>query len=582
MIMASWWKRAGRHTAVLALGSVLLAPSLLAGCTPHPGNDAAQAPAKQNAGTGRSALGAFLAGRLAQADGDTRAAAEYYTAALKYDPENVELLQRAFTLLVAEGRMDEAWPLADRLLAFDSDAPIPLLVAGLKEARDGRFAQAEARFAALPKRGVFGFLAPLMSAWGKAGAGQPDQALEALAPLAAVQGLAPMRAFHAGLIGDMAGRDQVAEDNYKLALDGTLSIRSVEAAGAFFQRSGRAERAKEIYGRYSAEHPDSLLFDGERLLKAGPGIARPVADAKAGMAEALFDMASLMRQGNALDLALVFSRLTLAMQPDFALAQMNVADILSSQGRYAEANAAYRAIPANSPAAEFGRLRVAMNLEEMGQTEAALGELDELAKARPTGLDALVTKGDVLRRKQRFAEAATAYDGAIRRAGRLEAHHWPLLYSRGISYERSGAWPKAQADFLKALELRPDQPDVLNYLGYSWIDKGERLPEARAMIEKAVSLRPKDGAIVDSLGWALYRMGEYQNAVKVLERAIELKPEDPTINDHLGDAYFQVGRMEEASFQWKRATTLNPEPEQIEPLQQKIRTGVVPAKPLAK
>jgi tetratricopeptide (TPR) repeat protein len=576
--MASWWKRAGRHTAVVALGA-----ALVASCTPHPGSgEGAQAPANQGVAAGRSALSSFLAGRLAQGRGDTRAAAEYYSAALKYDPDNVELLQRAFTLLVAEGRMDEAGPLADRLIAFDSDAAIPLLVVGLRDAREGRYAEAEARFAALPKRGVFAFLSPMMTAWAKAGAGSTDQALEALAPLAAIQGLGPMRAFHAGLINDIAGRGPAAEEGYKLALDGQASIRSVEAAGAYYQRAGQPERAKELYTRYTSEHPESMLFDGERLLRAGGGIARPVADAKAGMAEALFDMSSLMRQGNALDLAMVFSRLTLAVQPDFALAQMNVADILSSQERFTEANAVYRGIPASSPVAEFGRLRVAMNLEEMGQTDAALKELDELAHAKPTGLDALVTKGDVLRRKKRFEEAAVAYDTAIKRVPALEAHHWTLLYSRGISYERSHQWPKAEADFLKALELKPDQPDVLNYLGYSWVDQGLHLAEARGMIEKAVSLRPKDGAIVDSLGWALYRLGDYQSAVKVLERAIELKPEDPTINDHLGDAYFQIGRFEEATFQWNRAMTLDPEPEQIDPLQQKIRSGQVPVKPLAK
>ncbi len=570
--MASWWKRTGRHAAVLALGSVLLAA-----CTPHPGGDRQQA-AGDDGVVGRSALGAFLAGRLAQSQGDTRWAAEYYTAALKYDPDNAELLQRAFTLLVAEGRMDEAAPMADRLLAFDSDAPVPLLVAGLREARDGRFAQAETRFAALPKRGVFGFLSPLLTAWAKAGQNQTDQALEALGPLAAVQGLAPMHAFHAALINDLAGRADAAEAAYDKALDGALSIRSVEAAGAFHQRAGRQDKARAVYDRYQTQHPDSLLFDGDRLLKAGPGLARPVADPAAGMAEALFDMASLMRQGNALETAMLFSRLTLALQPDFALARMNVADILSSQNRFAEANALYRTIPAGTPVAEFGRLRIAMNMEEMGETEAALKELDELARLMPGSVDPLVTKGDVLRRKQRFAEAAQAYDAAIRRLGKPDSHHWPLIYSRGISYERSNQWPKAEADFQKALELKPDQPDVLNYLGYSWIDKGMRLAEARAMIEKAVALRPRDGAIVDSLGWALYRMGEYDNAVKVLERAVELKPEDPTINDHLGDAYFQVGRFEEASFQWKRAMSLNPEPEQVEPLQEKIRTGTVPAK----
>ena len=575
--MASWWKQAGRQMTALTLVA-----ALAASCTPHPGGDAAKAPPAEASDSGRSALAAFLAGRVAQSNGDTRAAADYFASALKFDPDNSELLQRAFTLLVAEGRMDEAAPLADRLLALDSDAAVPLLVVGLKDAREGHFTQAESRFAALPKRGVFGFLGPMMVAWSKAGAGRTDEAVEALAPLAAVQGLGPMRAFHAGLINDVAGRGQAAEDNYKVALDGQLSIRSVEAAGSLFQRSGRPERAKELYGRYTSEHPDSMLFDGNRLLQAGDRVSRPVADARAGMAEALFDMASLMRQRNALDLAMVFSRLTLAVQPDFPLAQMNVADILSSQERFAEANALYRQISADSPTAEFGRLRVAMNLEEMGQTDAALKELDDLAKAKPASVDALVTKGDVLRRKKRFDDAAAAYDAAVKRIPALEPHHWGLLYSRGISYERAHQWSKAEADFLKALQLQPDQPDVLNYLGYSWVDQGVRLPEGRAMIEKAVSLRPKDGAIVDSLGWALYRLGDYQSAVKALERAVELKAEDPTINDHLGDAYFQVGRFEEANFQWKRAMSLDPEPEQVDPLKEKIRSGALPAKPLVK
>ncbi|MBX9634939.1 MAG: tetratricopeptide repeat protein, partial [Magnetospirillum sp.] len=425
-------------------------------------------------------------------------------------------------------------------------------------------------------------LGPMMTAWGRAGQGRTDAALEALAPLAQINGLAAMQAFHSGLINDLADRAKAAEDSYQIALASQLSIRSVEAAGTFFQRNGKPERAKDLYGRYRAEHPESILFDGERLLQAGTTVPRTVPDPRAGMAEALFDMASLMRQSNAVDLSMVFARLTLAIQPDFALAQMTVADILSSQQRHAEANAIYRAVSPASPVAAFGRLRVAMNLEEVGQTEAALTELDAIAKEQPDSLDALITKGDVLRRKKRFDEAAVAYDTAIKRAGPLASHHWALLYARGISHERSQNWPKAEADFLKALELRPDQPDLLNYLGYTWVDRGLNLDKARAMIEKAVSLRPKDGAIVDSLGWALYRLGEFQNAVKALERAIELKPEDPTINDHLGDAYFQVGRHSEATFQWKRSLTLDPEPEQIESVQQKIQSGRVPANPLVK
>lgn len=563
------------------MAAVAVMVALAVSCSPRGEDEAAKAPVR-DAASARSALGAFLAGRFAQGGGDNRAAAEYYAAALRHDPDNVELLQRAFTLMVAEGRLAEAIPMAEQLLTYDADSPVPLLVAGLKEARDGRFAQAEARFAQLPKRGVNSFLGPLLTAWSRAGQGRTDAALESLAALGEAKGLEGLHGFHAGLINDLADRAKAAEDSYQVALAGPLSIRTIEAAGSFFQRGGRPDQAKSLYDRYAAEHPGTMLFDGGALLKAGDKAPRAIPDAKAGMAEALFDVAALLRQGNAVDASLIFTRLALAIQPDFPLAQVSVADILSAQGRLVEANEVYRGLNPASPSHAYGRLRVAMNFEEMGQTDAALAELARLAGERPGDIDALVTKGDVLRRKKRYAEAAQAYDEAVARLPEVDERHWPLLYSRGIAYERSKQWPKAEADFLRALKLKPDQPDVLNYLGYTWVDQGVRLDKARAMIEKAVELRPKDGAIVDSLGWALYRMGDFQGAVKQLERAIELKPEDATVNDHLGDAYWQVGRVEEALFQWKRALNLDPEPEQVGPLNDKIRTGQVPVQPLAK
>ncbi len=547
-------------------------------CTPRPEDEAqSKAPAEESGPIGRTPLGAFLAARMAQNLGDNRSAAEYYETALKFDPDNVDLLQRTFTLMVAEGRINDAFPLAERLLAFDSDAPLPSLVLGLRDARGGQFANAETRFATLPKRGVFSFLSPLMTAWARAGAGQTDKALDALSPLAQIQGLTSLRALHAGLINQLAGQNDAAEQEYRQAVTaGPSSVRAIEVAGAFYQKAGQQDQAKAVYDRYEKDHPDSLLFDGDSLLAQGRALPQPIATPKDGMAEALFDLAALMRQGNVGDLSMIFSRLALYMQPDFQLAQMTVADLLSQQNRPAEANDIYRTISANTPVGEFSRLRVAMNLDDMGQTEAALTALDQLAKDKLTALDALVTKGDILRRKKRFAEAADTYDEAIRRAKPLEQRHWPLIFSRGVSYERSKQWAKAEADLKKSLEMQPDQPDVLNYLGYSWIDQGLHLTEARKMIERAAELRPKDGAIIDSLGWALYRMGEYQDAVKVLERAVELKAEDPTINDHLGDAYFQVGRFAEAMFQWKRAMTLDPEPEQIDPLKHKIETQTLP------
>jgi Flp pilus assembly protein TadD len=223
-------------------------------------------------------------------------------------------------------------------------------------------------------------------------------------------------------------------------------------------------------------------------------------------------------------------------------------------------------------------LRMAVNFDEMGEVDRAVSELKRLSADRPDSHDASMALGDVLRRHKRFPEAVEAYETALSRAGgAMDSRNWALFYARGIALERSHHWSRAEKDFLEALRLRPDQPDVLNYLGYTWVDQGINLEKGRKLIERAVELRPNDGAIVDSLGWALYRMGEFPSSVKSLERAAELKAEDPTINEHLGDALWQVGRYDEARFQWKRAMSLDPEPEQIEALKAKISSGRLPA-----
>jgi len=173
------------------------------------------------------------------------------------------------------------------------------------------------------------------------------------------------------------------------------------------------------------------------------------------------------------------------------------------------------------------------------------------------------------------------YDKAVALLRHPGHANWPLFYDRGIALDRAHNWPRAEADFLKALELSPNQPYVLNYLGYSWVDQGVNLDEAMNMIRRAVEQRPDDGYIVDSLGWAYYRIGNFDEAVKNLERAVDLKPEDPTINEHLGDAYWRVGRKLEAGFQWAHARDLKPDPEDLPKIEAKIRDGLVDDAPPA-
>jgi len=298
--------------------------------------------------------------------------------------------------------------------------------------------------------------------------------------------------------------------------------------------------------------------------------------AKEGLAEALFDLASVVNQPETIDLALLYARCALQLRPDLALARLLLSDVLSAQNKPEESLAILAEFPPNSPYSWSARLRVAANLEMLDRTDEAVAQLKNMSSEAPTRAGADMQLGDLLRAKKRFNEAVDAYDEAIRRlraSGMPE--RWSLYYSRGIALERSGQWKPSEADLLHALELKPDQPLVLNYLGYSWIDRGENLERGLKMIEKAVELRPEDGYIVDSLGWAHYRLGDYSNAVEYLEKAIELVPEDPTINDHLGDAYWQSGRPSEARFQWRRALQFGPEADEIKPIEAKLDRGLV-------
>jgi len=287
-----------------------------------------------------------------------------------------------------------------------------------------------------------------------------------------------------------------------------------------------------------------------------------------------------LSQEQADDIALIHLHQALALKPDFMLAQVLLGEILQKQERSHEAIAAYRKIPQDSPFGWIVGLRVAEELQVVGESEAALAEFDRLAAERPDAYEPLSRKGNLLRDEERFEEAVDAYDGAVERLerkGEIEPRHWSLLYFRGIALERSDQWERAEADFKHALGLQPDQPYVMNYLAYSWVEKKQNLDEAEAMLERAVKLRPRDGYIVDSLGWVYYRLGRYDEAVVQLERAVELRPQDPTINDHLGDALWQVGRKNEARFQWHRALSLDPEEDQVPLIEEKINKGVTVA-----
>lgn len=574
------------------LSALAAAAVVLAACVaPQP--SAIHDVAETTAPAPSSGLGSFLAGKIARSERDTSAAADFYAAALAEDPSNQALLERTLFLQLAEGRLAVAEELAARQIADTPQVPLARMPLSAMAFRAGDMASARAH---LERSGTVGgeaytealllvwsrLVQPLMLAWARLGEGDADAALAALEALPGGNLFDAFGLYHTALINDVAGRDEAAETAYKAALDSDArnATRLVLAYGALLARQERRDEAQALFADYLRRLPDNaVIAAGYRTLQAGDVLPPPVADPVQGAAEALLGAAGALAREPSSEPSKVYIHLALYLRPDLDDAHMLLAEIRESGEHYADANVAYAQLADGSPYFWESRIRTAANLDRLEQTDTAIAALEAMAGERTDDPSPLIAAADILRARERYTDAVAVYDRAFARIPELRRRHWTLLYSRGIALERSKQWQRAERDFLQALELRPDQPLVLNYLGYSWTEQGVNLDQAREMIEKAVAQRPNDGYVVDSLGWAYFRMGDYDEAVEHLERAVELRPEDPVINEHLGDAYWRVGRQLEAGFQWRRALTLGPAAEQVPFIEAKLSNGLPPAQP---
>jgi Flp pilus assembly protein TadD len=354
------------------------------------------------------------------------------------------------------------------------------------------------------------------------------------------------------------------------------SVRLVDSRARFEARQGDLVEAKRLYDDFERSSPrNPLIKAGRQEIEKGAETPRLIASAKQGAAEALFGLAASSGREGEDFAAVLYLRLALYLDPENAVTAVTLGEVYERAKGYEQAIAAYRTVPASSPLRQSSDLQIGLDLVAQEKYDDAIAHLRKMVESHPEDIEAYAALGDGLRASKKFAEAAEAYGKAIDLSGPPTKTSWLLYYDRGICLERAKQWPRAEADLKQALTLSPDQPLVLNYLGYSWVDQGLNIDEAFAMLRRAVDLRPKDGYIVDSLGWAFYRMARYDDAVRTLEKAIELKPNDPTINDHLGDAYWHVGRKLEATFQWAHARDMQPEPEDLPGILKKIQTGML-------
>ena len=544
--------------------ALLLAATLLSACAAADPSTGHPAPSPRSAHDAPSGVFAdFLAGRFALTQADAQTASTEFLKALAVRPDDPELLQQAFIASMIAGR-SESVQLARRL----PDSQAAQLLLGQSEVLAGHWQAAEQRFRALPHQGLAQLLQPLLIAWSEQGDGRTDAALATLRPFMDSQRFRNVYTLHAALIADQAGRTAEAMKLYRQAQSefGGTNLRLTQILASAEARQGHPAEAQRTIAAFAASTPDMAI--AAKALAAGiasPAVPRP----QDGIAEAYLALAASMQDSS--DFAMLLLRLALDLRPDFTAARLLAAEILEGGHHLEHALQMLTPVSADDPLIAVVRLQRAMLTDKLGHSDDAVHDLQRISHDFPNSPVPLMREGDLLRTKQRYAECIVAYDHAIERMKSPGTAGWLAYYDRGICYERSHQWPKAEADFKHALALSPDEPFVLNYLGYSWADMGKNLAQARQMIEKAVQRRPNDGAMVDSLGWVMLRQGDTADAVKTLERAVELEPEDASINGHLGDAYQAAGRKLEAAYQWRRALTFNPEPDDAAKLEAKLQ-----------
>lgn len=537
-----------------------------------------------------SLYGNYLAGNFARAQNDSTAAAAFMDQVLAADPKNTGIMQMAFLLKLQDGAIAKALPMAKQLQQGQPDNQLAgmSLISDAFRKRD--YAEAKTLIAALDKQGLGELLQPLLGAWAEAGLGNMEAALESLKPVSKSPSFQSFFTFHRALIASLARRDDLAEQYFTALLDenGSRSIRAAQAFGQFLETRDQYSRAAELYRSFLQPvqpHPIITAALARNDAKQPAGLL--INDAAKGAAEVLYGVGSVLNQDSTpTPLPLIYLRLAVYINPEFEEARILLAGVLENLARYDDAITIFSGLPESSPQFETARIQIALNEDRAGRTDAAIEGLRQFAGKYPERANqALLSLADLLRSNDRFSEAVPVYDKIISSIGEPKPYHWPMLYARGVTLERAGDWPKAERDFLHALELEPDQPNVLNYLAYSWIDKGLNLQRAKVMIESAARQLPEDGAIIDSLGWIQFRTGDFTRAVETLENAVSLLPQDVVINDHLGDAYWRVGRRLEAQFQWRRALSFEPAPDVKQSIELKLQFGLdnvqIPSTPAA-
>ncbi|WP_455482624.1 tetratricopeptide repeat protein [Bartonella sp. B35(2025)] len=528
-----------------------------------------------------SFTGAYLAGRVANHENKTDLAIDYFKKALTYKPDNIETQTEILEAMLSTGAFKEAAKQAQKLKEQGIITPFVSLTLSVDNLIKKDYENVRPLLQLKAPPTANNPVPELIGAWAMFGSGYQSQAI---ADLEKIQGPAWYRFFlcyHLALMSDLAERTQDAQKYFTQALNnqqGALiapnTYEHIIIAYASFQlRHKMRNQAIQTlkHGERMLSNRD-LLKNIQKKIEKGASLKRMVQTPQQGVGEVLYNFGTALNHNNSERIARIFNQLSLILYPQNDAILFHLANISAKLNDLNRAIKFYRALPSSSSYYKSGQLRLALIFANNNNHNEAIKLLTLLKKKFPSDRDIFMTLAAIYMQENKFADAAKIMDHAIKQIKNFQQDDWQLFYQRGIAFERLKQWPKAEVDLRKALEFFPDQPQVLNYLGYSLVDRNQKLEESLHFLQKASALQSKESHILDSLGWAYYKLKQYDQAVQILETAVKLQPEDPILNDHLGDAYWKVGRKREAIFQWNHA--INEKSENSKKIQEKLKFGL--------
>lgn len=529
----------------------------------------------------KSLSGNYLAARFAVGADDLKSAAYYYDRSIKLTKDKEPLIERGLPAAIGAGNFNDALRLAKLM---DLEKPnlsnqlgvLMMIVDGFKQNDPAKIAEL------LPKVRDDGFgrlLSPLLEAWTSTMQSKNDEAIERLQRMETeYPTVKPLASVQKALIYEVQKDNNNAEIFYLKSFDENVSLRSAWMVGQFYERNGDTAKAVAVYKKMIDKIPEAPLpiIALVRIQKDGPDQDEPAKTIQDGVASALYDVASVLYQESSPRMAILYAQMAHYLAPKDPFINLLLGDIFAVSKIRQTAEGFYNEVDNSSDLAVLAKFRLVALYESEGKINRAMKLLDDMTANPIVKRQALTEIADIYRRQEEFSKAVPYYSQVIDMIKAPVESDWPIYYARAISLERDKQWQDAEADLQQALKLSPNQPEVLNYLAYTWADHGKNLDKALDMLMRALEGAQQDPYITDSVGWALYRLERYEDSVAYFEAAVQGLPDDATVNDHLGDAYWKVGRRLEAQFQWKRAlkATSAKDAEARETIRKKLARGL--------